>query len=220
MANQTGYQDNSGEVGTYNPDRARQMLDQAGWTLNGDTRMKDGRPLEISFVIPGAVATSRQEAELIQNMLGQVGVKVNIDTVPVGDLFSKYITPGQFDFTVFSWIGTPYPISSSKSIYAKPIPNERGELDVKQNFARVGSDEIDQLFTQASQELDRTKAIAIANQIDALIWQEVHSLTSYQRPEIVVCKKDLVNFGAFGFATWSYQDIGWANTPGGSAPTQ
>jgi peptide/nickel transport system substrate-binding protein len=53
--------------------------------------------------------------------------------------------------------------------------------------------------------------VAIANRIDALIWAEVHSLTEYQRPELVVCKKNLANFGAFGFAApWTYQDIGWA----------
>ena len=214
MANQDGYQDNSGEVGKYNPDRARQMLDEAGWRLDGSVRKKDGKPLEITCVIPTGVATSKQESELIQNMLGQVGVKMNISAVPLGDFFAKYITPGQFDFTVFSWMGTPYPISSSKSIYAKPEKNAKGELDIKQNYARVGSDEIDQLFNQANQELDRKKATALANQLDALIWQEVHSLTTYQRPELVVCKKNLANFGAFGFAQpWVYQDIGWARTP-------
>jgi peptide/nickel transport system substrate-binding protein len=66
---------------------------------------------------------------------------------------------------------------------------------------------------RASQELDRKKAVALANQVDALIWQEVHSLTEYQRPELVVCKKNLANFGAFGFTRpWRYQDIGWGKT--------
>ena len=55
------------------------------------------------------------------------------------------------------------------------------------------------------------KAIALANRIDGLIWQEVHSLTMYQRPELFATKKTLANFGAFGFAIpWVYQDIGWA----------
>jgi len=209
MANQKGYQSNAGDVGAYNPARARQLLDEAGWMLNGAVRTKGGRPLEITCVIPAGVATSRQETELMQNMLAQVGVTLRIDTVPTGDFFSTYISPGQFDVTVFSWMGTPYPISSSKSVYAKPIQNTAGGLDVKQNFARVGSDEIDQLFQQAAQELDRSKATELANRVDALIWQEVHSLTLYQRPELIVAKKTLANFGAFGFATWRYEDIGW-----------
>ncbi len=211
MANQEGYQDNSGDVGKYNPDRAKQLLDEVGWKLDGSVRKKDGKPLEVTFVIPAGVATSKQEAELVQNMLGQIGVTVRISTIPMNDLFDKYLTPGQFDLTVFSWMGTPYPVSSSKGVYVKPTKDAKGELAIQQNYARVGSDEINQLFDQANGELDRKKAIELANRADALIWQEVHSLASYQRPELVACKKTLANFGAFGFQQpWVYQDIGWA----------
>jgi peptide/nickel transport system substrate-binding protein len=210
MTNQAGYRNNAGEIGVYDPDKARALLDEAGWKLDGGIRKKDGTPLEITAVIPSAVATSRQESELMQNMLAQVGVRLLISVVPAPDFFSKYITPGQFDFTVFSWAGTPYPISSSQSIYGMPKRNAAGELEIQQNYARIGTPEIDRLFDQANAELDRAKAIEIANELDARIWEEVHSLTLYQRPEIVACKRDLVNFGAFGFEIpWVYQDIGW-----------
>ena len=204
MSNQNGYQDNSGDVGKFDPAKAKQLLDAAGWKVQGNQRVKDGKPLSINFVIPTGVATSKSEAELIQNMLQQVNVTVKINSVPVDDFFDKYITPGQYDFTVFSWIGTQFPISSSKSIYAKP----EGD-DIQQNYARVGSDQIDGLFDQANHELDRNKAIDDANQADKLIWQEVHSLTMYQRPDLWAVKKGLANFGALGFASVTYQDIGW-----------
>jgi peptide/nickel transport system substrate-binding protein len=210
MRNHRGYRDNSGEIGRHDAARAAQMLDAAGWTLEGNVRRKNGRALEINFVIPSAVATSRQESELIQNMLGQIGVRATINTVPTADYFEKYIRPGQFDFTVFSWIGTPFPISSSRSLYAKPTAGPNGELAIQQNYARVGSDEIDQLYREATQELDREKAIELANRIDALIWQEVHSLTLYQRPEMWVVKQGIANMGAVGFAEIAYEDIGWA----------
>jgi len=209
MRNLKGYQDNSGEIGTYDPGKAAQLLDQAGWRLEGSVRRKDGRVLEINCVIPSAVATSRQESELIQNMLGQIGVRVNINTVPSPDFFEKYIRTGQFDFTMFSWIGTAFPISSAKSLYAKPVPGPGGTLAIQQNYARVGSDEIDRLFIEATRELDRQKAIDLANRADALIWQEVHSLTLYQRPEMWVVKSGLANMGALGFAQIVYEDIGW-----------
>ena len=214
MSNQAGYRDNSGEVGVYNPERARQLLDEAGWTMDGGIRKKDGRPLQITAVIPTAVNTSKQETELMQNMLAQVGVKLLISVVPSPDFFSKYVTPGQFDFTVFSWIGTPYPMSSARSLYAMPTKNAAGEMDIQQNYARIGTPEIDHLFEQTSQELDRAKAQELANQLDSMIWQEVHSLTLYQRPEIVVVKSTLANFGAFGFADWVYEDIGWSKSVG------
>jgi peptide/nickel transport system substrate-binding protein len=211
MANQAGYRDNSGEVGQFNPQRAAELLDEAGWTLQGSVRQKDGRPLEITMVIPSGVATSRQESELIQNMLAQVGVTLRINVVPGPGFFDQYIIPGQYDFTVFSWIGTPFPISSSKSIYRKPTTGPEGELIIQQNFARVGSDEIDALYEQANAELDRARAIELANRIDALIWEQVHSLTLYQRPELYATKTGLANVGAFGFAQPPvYQDMGWA----------
>ena len=61
-------------VGKYNPEKARQVLDQAGWKLDGNARKKDGMPLEITLVIPTGIATSKQTGELVQNMLGQTVV--------------------------------------------------------------------------------------------------------------------------------------------------
>ena len=209
MRNQRGYQDNSGEVGRYDTARAGQLLDEAGWRLEGDLRRKDGQVLEVDCVIPAAVPTSRQEAELIQNMLAQIGVRLNINTVPLQDFFERYIVPGQFDFTLFSWIGTPFPISSTRSLYANPTGGPNGQLLIQQNYARVGSEEIDRLYAEAVQELNTGRAIEFANQIDAEIWQIVHSLTLYQRPEIWATKSGLANVGAFGFAEIEFEDIGW-----------
>lgn len=205
MENQTGYQDNSGVV-AYNPVKSKQMLDAAGWVVQGNKRVKAGKTLTLNLVIPGGVAVSRSESELIQNMLAQVNVGVNINTVPTDNFFDKYLTPGQFDLTVFSWLGTPFPVGAAQSIYRKPMGS-----DIRQNFARIGSDELDHVFDQAVEELDPRKQIALANQADKLIWQEVNSLTDYQRPDIWAVKKGLANIGAYGFATIVYEDIGWTS---------
>jgi peptide/nickel transport system substrate-binding protein len=209
MANQEGYRNNADDIGTYDADRAKALLDDAGWRLDGDVRTKNGEPLQLTMVIPSAVATSRQESELIQNMLAGVGVKLAISVVPTNDFFDKYVNPGHFDLTLFSWMGTPFPISASKSIYGKPARDAQGRIQVQQNYGRIGSDDIDALFDQANAELDRAQAIELANRADALIWQEVHSITLYQRPEIFATKKDLANYGAEGFADVVYEDIGW-----------
>ncbi|HEY2647430.1 MAG TPA: ABC transporter family substrate-binding protein [Candidatus Acidoferrales bacterium] len=209
MENQNGYQDNSAVI-AYNPVKAKQMLDAAGWTVQGNKRVKNGQTLAINLVIPGGVSVSRSESELIQNMLAQVNVAVSINTVPSDNFFDKYITPGQFDMTVFAWLGTPFPVSASQSIYRKPVDDK-----IQQNFARIGSEELDHVLDQAVQELDPQKAIALANQADTLIWQEVHSLTDYQRPDIWAVKKGLANMGAYGFASIAYEDIGWVESSSG-----
>ena len=137
------------------------------------------------------MATSAQESQLVQSMLAEVGADVQIETVDVDQFFENYILIGDYDMTVFSWIGTPFPISSSQSIYANPQGDE-----IQQNFARVGSQEIDDLFAEVVQILDPEEAREVANEIDALIWDEVHSLTLYQRPDIIAAKDTLANYGA------------------------
>src|SRR5262249_5857958 len=135
-------------------------------------------------------------------MLKQLNVKVNINTVPVDDFFDKYVTPGRFDFTVFSWIGTPYPISSARSIYANPKGDE-----IQQDYARLGSPELDSLLERATAELAARKSRHLGNQGGAMSWREGQSLTSYKRPELLAVKKTSGNFGAFASARVSYEAI-------------
>jgi peptide/nickel transport system substrate-binding protein len=209
MTNQKGYNDNAGVLSSPNVEGARKLLDDAGWKVVGDVRKNGGKDLVLRFVIPTQVASSQQEAQLVFNMLKAVNVKVNIDTVPSDQFFDQYINLGNFDLTVFSWIGTPFPISSAKSIYAAPKKGPNGQDVIQQNYARVGSAELDALFDKATSEFDEQKALDLGNQIDTMIWNEVHSLTLYQRPEIIASKDKLANFGAFGFATPRYEDIGF-----------
>lgn len=203
MANQAGYQDNSSVV-AYNPEKSKQLLDAAGWKVESGKRVKDGKTLTINLVIPAGIGVSRSEGELIQNMLAQVNIHVDINTVPGTGFFDKYITPGRFDMTLFSWMGTQFPVSSAQGIYTKPVGDK-----IQQNYARTGTDQIDQLYRETVQELDPAKALQKANEVDKLVWEEVHSLSDYQRPDIWAVKKGLANIGAYGFASIAYQDIGW-----------
>ena len=211
MTNQKGYQDNSTEL-SFSPDQAKASLEKAGWKASGATRAKDSKPLTLRLVLPSTSTIGKQIAELIRGMVKEVGITVDLETVPSEDFFEQYVSPGNFDLVLFSWVGTPFPISSAKSIYAKPKPNPDGSVDIQQNYARLGSDELDRLFDQATAEFDAGKAIDLGNQIDRMIWGEVHSLTIYQVPDIVATKATLANFGAFGFASAVYEDIGFKKT--------
>src|SRR5205085_11170297 len=162
--------------------RAGNLLDDAGWKLDGNVRKKDGKPLAIRFVVPNGVASSNQVAELVRAMLDGIGVRVDVLSVPTQELFKQYILPGNFELTVFSFIGKPFPISSNKPSYVSPKPGKNGELDFQQNFARTGTPQIDALFDEATSEFDEQKAVDLANQIDAAILHESCSLNPHQHP--------------------------------------
>ncbi|MFI6599917.1 ABC transporter family substrate-binding protein [Nonomuraea sp. NPDC050536] len=202
---QKGYQDNTEPYAQYHPDKSKQMLDEAGWKMDGDFRKKDGKVLTLRCIVPN-YALSKQECELAQAMLKEVGVKVDVQTVSDDDQFPKYITPGNFELAPFTWLGTPYPISSTSNIY-KSI--KAGVEDPGQNFARVGSPEIDAKMDAAKTELDPAKAIQLTNEADKMIWEEVHTIMLYQRPEIYAAKKALANYGAFGFKSKDWTAVGF-----------
>lgn len=196
-----GYQDNSAIV-KYDPDAAGKMLDKLGWVKSGSTRSKGGKVLEIRDVIPAGVATSSQEAQIAQQNLAQIGVKLTIDTVPVAGFFKDYVNTGNFDITHFAWLGTPFPVSSSGAIYGL-------YKDLQQNYGRIGSDKINNLFVEANKELDPTKELALANEIDKEIWAEGFSLLLYQRPQNHAVRATLANFGSPGFGDVDYMKIGF-----------
>jgi peptide/nickel transport system substrate-binding protein len=210
MRNMSAYRDNADEFNTRDLEKAAQLLDEAGWKLEGDVRRKDGQELKLRLVIPSEVQVSRDEAQLIQQQLKPLGVVVDIQTVPSGDFLAKTIPEANFDLVLFSWIGTATPLSSAKSNYRLPTVGPDGTVIARQNFGQIGSQEIDDLFDQATREFDKEKAGEIGNRIDQLIWKEVHSLTFYQRPDIVAVKANLANIGASGFqSTPGIEDVGF-----------
>jgi peptide/nickel transport system substrate-binding protein len=164
---------------------------------------KGGKTLEISFTIPAGIASSKNEGELFQAMMKVIGVKVDIKTVPSDDFFDKYIIPGNFDISPFSWLGTPFPISSSLSIYESP------KAGGGQNFTGVANPQVDKLLKQAVSETDQAKATALVQQADKLLFQQVHTLTLFQRPQMCGVKNGLANLGSFGFASIDYTKIGY-----------
>ena len=117
----------------------RSELDELGWKLNGEFREKDGRRLEIRDVMYQST-TWVQIAQIIQQNLAQIGVKLNIDTRGGTGFFTDVIQPGDFDVAQFSWVGDAFPLSGLPQIYAY------NPDDLQGNYGRIGSPELNALI--------------------------------------------------------------------------
>ncbi|WP_435604161.1 ABC transporter substrate-binding protein [Streptomyces sp. bgisy130] len=172
---------------------------------------KNGKPLTLRFVLPDGAGSEqlRTVGRRIASMLGKIGVQTSLQRVSDASYFQDHIASGDYDLALYSWPGTAYPATDARPIYAKPQPAPDGSLTVEQNYTRVGTDHIDQLFDQAASELDEGASHTLVAQADARIWAAAGSIPLYQRPELVAAKKSLANVGAFGFATPRFQDIGY-----------
>ncbi len=172
---------------------------------------KKGRPLVLRFVLPDDRTGARLSTvgERIARMLEKIGVRTEITKVSAESYFRDHIATGDYDLALYSWPASAYPATDARPIYAKPQPAADGSLVVEQNYTRVGTDQIDQLFDQALSELDGGASRSLVSRADARIWAAAGSIPLYQRPQLIAMRKGLVNAGAFGFATPRYQDIGF-----------
>ncbi|WP_346168460.1 ABC transporter family substrate-binding protein [Streptomyces javensis] len=172
---------------------------------------KKGRPLVLRFVLPDDRTGAKlgTVGERIARMLEKIGVRTEITKVSGESYFRDHIATGDYDLALYSWPASAYPATDARPIYAKPQPAADGSLVVEQNYTRVGTDQIDQLFDQALSELDGGASRSLVSRADARIWAAAGSIPLYQRPQLVAMRKGLVNAGAFGFATPRYQDIGF-----------
>ncbi|MEU9314615.1 ABC transporter family substrate-binding protein [Streptomyces sp. NPDC048295] len=181
---------------------------------------KDGKPLTLRFVLPSGPGAEplRSVGDKISAMLDSVGIRTEITKVSDESYFQDHIASGDYDLALYSWPATAYPATDDRPIFAKPVPATDGSLLVEQNYTRVGTDHIDQLFDQAVSELDEGNARDLMKQADARIWAAAGSIPLYQRPQLVAANRKLVNVGAFGLGAPRYQDIGFKAPQAAGAP--
>ncbi len=182
---------------------------------------KDGKPLTLRFVLPSGAGSEqlRSVADRITQMLEKIGVRTDIMKVDDESYFKDHIASGEYDLALYSWPASAYPATDARPIYAKPIPAADGSLTVEQNYTRVGTDQIDQLFDQAIGELDEGEERSLVKEADSRIWAAAGSIPLYQRPELVAARPNVVNAGAFGFQDPAYEDIGYLKRGAKASPS-
>ena len=83
-----GYTDVSDSL-TTDPDRAAQLLDDAGWVKGSDgIREKDGTKLTLEVLWAPVAATNQPALELIQQQLREIGVDVQLYQQPIAQTFT------------------------------------------------------------------------------------------------------------------------------------
>ncbi|MGC9535704.1 ABC transporter family substrate-binding protein [Streptomyces sp. UG1] len=172
---------------------------------------KDGKPLTLRFVVPSGEGsqTLRTVADRIGIMLERVGIRTVITKVSDESYFKDHIASGQYDLALYSWPASAYPATDARPIYAKPVPAADGSLNVEQNYTRVGTDQVDQLFDQAVATLDESESRSLIRKADSRIWAAAGSLPLFQRPQLIAARSSVANAGAFGFGTPVYEDMGF-----------
>ena len=200
--NQKGYEDNFGSVVQYDQDKAKQLLDDAGWAVGSDgIREKDGEKLTLRYVTFGDDNQGKSMAAATQKMLKDIGVDLQISERPSAD-FSKVVANLDFDFLTSGITSyDPYGVMYFKYTYGS---------DSQVNKSGTGTPELDEQIAELEKLPTQEEQIQKANELEKEALKQYGIMPYANGPRLVASKKTLANYGAMAFAVVPKENIGWA----------
>ncbi|WP_435581456.1 ABC transporter family substrate-binding protein [Amycolatopsis thermoflava] len=185
MPGQEGYKDviSSTGQGTGDINKAKQILTEAGYKLQGDQLIDpSGAPvpaLRMRYTVGNQIR--QNECELFQQAASQLGVKVDI--IPTDDL-GDTTSNGDFDVIVFAWVASPFPFSGAQQNWT---------TGSESNYGEYSNTQVDNLIAQANAETDQAKASELLNQADQIMADDAYVLPLYQKPTFIASYDNIAN---------------------------
>lgn len=150
-------------VREYNPEKAVQILEDAGWVMDGDVRARDGVQLKLNLAT--TVNSVRQKTQaVIKANLESIGIKVDLEQVDAGIFFDGSVGNEQninhfyWDTNMFSQVpSSPRPLAFMEAWYAGPDKSNIAQKSngwKPKNQARWANDDFDAAFEAAKTEVD------------------------------------------------------------------
>jgi peptide/nickel transport system substrate-binding protein len=189
------YADPTIEPWPYDPERARQLLDEAGWVdSNGDgVRDKDG--VELILRHGSTTRQIRQDTQAVaQQQLAEVGIRLEISNYPPDIFFAGYpespVTTGDLD--IAEWSSSPaFPDPDDSTWLCAEIPTD--ESPFGNNYQRICDEELDELFRLQATQIDFSERQETFHRITRIMFDQVYWLGVWQDPDIWALSDRLEN---------------------------
>lgn len=147
----------------FNTDKANQILDDAGWTKDGNTRKKDG--VELKIVYATSVNQVRQKTQaVVKTNLEAIGFKVELAQIDAGIYFDSAAGNDQnlqhfyWDIDMYQQVpDSPRPLAFMEAWWSgKDGANiaQKSNQWAGQNYTRFQNADYDAAFVQAQTETD------------------------------------------------------------------
>jgi peptide/nickel transport system substrate-binding protein len=167
----------------YDPERARAVLDEAGWTVGGDgVRAKDGVRLAFTCHTISGDSVRRPMAELSQLFLRAVGIEMQLAEAPVASILQG-LREGSLDAALFNWtMGSIVDPSPTSVLYSTG-----GD-----NFMRYQSEEMDRLIDEGLSVVDPALRRPIYDRTQELFAEDMPALVLHFKQDLGVFSRTMV----------------------------
>ena len=160
------YNDNVPKYG-YSPEKARQLLAEAGWQDRDDDGIldKDGKKLAFTIVTNQGNDLRSKTGEIIQRRFKEVGVEVKLRIIEWATFLKEFINPGNFDATILGWTGGPEPDQYNIWHSSKTGPRQL-------NFIGFKNPEVDSLLEKGRRVFDQQQRKVIYDRFQEILAEE------------------------------------------------
>ena len=148
----------------YDPDEAAELLDAAGWVLEGDIRMKDGKALSLDIVIYPQQPDLAPMSNALQSYLRAIGVGSDIISV---DSVSEAITSGSVDWDVALLGNGTATVGAVQGFLSRYLVT-----GADRNYAGYSNPEMDELIATLSTAADSEVRTGILQKIQRILVEE------------------------------------------------
>ncbi|HEX7832967.1 MAG TPA: ABC transporter substrate-binding protein [Thermoanaerobaculia bacterium] len=176
----------------FDPGKAKQLLDAAGY------KDPDGDGPQTRFSLTFKTSTDVEanlRAQMIQQMLSQVGIKLEIQTSEFGTFLDE-VSKGNFQMYSLSRNGIGDPDFYYIIFHSANLPPEG------QNRGYYKNARIDQLIMEGRSTFDRNKRKQIYAEIQRLVQEDLPYVSLYHQINVAVMDKDLHGYTMYPAGFW------------------
>lgn len=177
----------------YDPELARQILDDAGWVDNGEEpRTKDGEELSFDLLVRSESRYNINVANLVAEQAAEVGIEFNVEVISVGRLTELTVRAvdgkpaPDFDTFIWGWGGDPYDPSFMLSLMTT---DEIGGL----SDGFYSNPEYDRLYEEQAGSFDVAERKEIIGEMVAMTQEDVAYVVLTEDPELQAYRTDRVS---------------------------
>ncbi len=173
----------------FDQDRAAQLLEEAGWTKEGDNWMKpNGERASYSITFQSDYADYPPSAQYIAQQLTEFGITIELDGIESPNM-SERVYAGNYDFATFSWGGgethPQFSFSSAFILENYPIAQNQGgrgmDYELTREIEGMGEVNLQELVNECGEGLDEERQRELVNQLALIFNQELPKIPIWER---------------------------------------